>query len=37
MSPPYVNTIREEILYEYAKLTSRSAYGTLENGMCPYC
>jgi hypothetical protein len=30
MPPPYVKTIREEILYEYAKLISRSAYGTLE-------
>jgi hypothetical protein len=30
MPPPYVRTIREEILYEYAKLISRSAYGTLE-------
>ena len=30
MPPPFVKTIREEILYEYAKLISRSAYGTLE-------
>jgi hypothetical protein len=30
MPPAYVNTIREEILYEYAKLISRSAYGTLQ-------
>lgn len=30
MPPPYVKTIREEILYEYAKLISRSAYGTLQ-------
>lgn len=30
MPPPYVKTIREEILYEYAKLISRSAYGKLE-------
>jgi hypothetical protein len=30
--PPYVRTIREEILYEYAKLISRSAYGTLQRG-----
>ncbi|MBM4136887.1 MAG: HNH endonuclease [Nitrospira sp.] len=30
MPPPYVKTIREEILYEYAKLISRSAYGSLE-------
>lgn len=26
----YVNTIREEIFYEYAKLISRSAYGSLQ-------
>ncbi len=32
MPPAYVNTIREEILYEYAKLTSRSAYGMLQRG-----
>ena len=32
MPPRYVNTIREEILYEYAKLISRSAYGTLQRG-----
>ena len=32
MPPPYVTTIREEILYEYAKLISRSAYGTLQRG-----
>jgi 5-methylcytosine-specific restriction endonuclease McrA len=32
MPPPYVKTIREEILYEYAKLISRSAYGTLQRG-----
>ena len=30
MPPPYVKSIREEILYEYAKLISRSAYGSLE-------
>jgi hypothetical protein len=30
MPPPYVKSIREEILYEYAKLISRSAYGKLE-------
>jgi hypothetical protein len=30
MPPPYVRTIREEILYEYAKLISRSAYRSLE-------
>ena len=29
MPPPYVKTIREEILYEYAKLISRSAYNKL--------
>ena len=32
MPPAYVKTIREEILYEYAKLISRSAYGTLQRG-----
>ncbi len=32
MPPAYVNTIREEILYEYAKLISRSAYNTLQRG-----
>ncbi len=32
MPPPYVKTVREEILYEYAKLISRSAYGGLERG-----
>jgi len=32
MPPHYVKTIREEILYEYAKLISRSAYGTLQRG-----
>ena len=30
MPPPYVRTVREELLYEYAKLISRSAYGSLE-------
>jgi hypothetical protein len=30
MPPPYVRTIREEILYEYAKLISRSAYNSLQ-------
>ena len=30
MPPPYVRTIREEILYEYAKLISRSAYKSLQ-------
>ena len=29
MPPKYVRTIREEIYYEYAKLISRSAYGSL--------
>jgi hypothetical protein len=32
MPPPFVRTIREEILYEYAKLISRSAYGSLQRG-----
>jgi hypothetical protein len=32
MPPGYVKTVREEILYEYAKLISRSAYGTLQRG-----
>ena len=32
MPPPFVRTIREEILYEYAKLISRSAYGRLQRG-----
>ena len=32
MPPAYVITIREEICYEYAKLISRSAYGTLKRG-----
>ena len=30
MPPPYVKTIREEMQYEYAKLITRSAYGSLE-------
>jgi hypothetical protein len=30
MPPPFVRSIREEILYEYAKLISRSAFGKLE-------
>jgi 5-methylcytosine-specific restriction endonuclease McrA len=30
MPPVYVSTIREEIYYEYAKLISRSAYGSLQ-------
>jgi hypothetical protein len=29
MPPGYVKTIREELLYEYAKLISRSAYGKI--------
>lgn len=32
MPPSYVKTIREEIIYEYAKLISRSAYGSLQRG-----
>src|SRR3990172_8813321 len=32
MPPPYIQTIREEIFYEYAKLVSRSAYGGLQRG-----
>ena len=32
MPPPYVKTIREEIYYEYAKLISRSAYGSIQYG-----
>lgn len=32
MPPAYVKTIKEEILYEYAKLISRSAYGALQRG-----
>jgi hypothetical protein len=32
MPPAYVNTIKEEILYEYAKLISRSAYRSLQRG-----
>ena len=30
MPPGYVRTIKDEILYEYSKLISRSAYGKLE-------
>ncbi len=30
MPPGYVRTIRDEILYEYAKLISRSAFGTVD-------
>jgi len=33
MPPPYVKTIREEILYEYAKLICRSAHGSLERAV----
>jgi hypothetical protein len=32
MPPAYVSTIQEEIYYEYAKLISRSAYGSLQRG-----
>lgn len=32
MPPAYVRTIREEIFYEYAKLISRSTYGSLQRG-----
>jgi 5-methylcytosine-specific restriction endonuclease McrA len=32
MPPGYVKTIKEEILFEYAKLISRSAYNKLEFG-----
>jgi len=32
MPPRYVDTIREEILYEYSKLISRSAHGSLQRG-----
>jgi hypothetical protein len=32
MPPPYVKSIKEEILYEYAKLISRSAYKSLQRG-----
>lgn len=28
----YVNTLKEEILYEYAKLISRSVYGDIQHG-----
>jgi hypothetical protein len=30
MPPPFIKTVGQEILYEYAKLISRSAYGSLE-------
>jgi len=32
MPPAFVRTIREEVFYEYAKLISRSAYGSLQRG-----
>ena len=32
MPPAFVKTVREEILYEYAKLISRSAYGSFQRG-----
>lgn len=32
MPPAFVTTIREEIFYEYAKLISRSVYGSLQRG-----
>lgn len=32
MPPAYVKTIREEIFYEYAKLISRSAHGSIQYG-----
>jgi hypothetical protein len=32
MPPAFVKTIHEEILYEYAKLISRSAYRSLQQG-----
>ena len=32
MPPAFVTTIREEVFYEYAKLISRSAYGSLQRG-----
>ena len=30
MPPAYVNTVREEIYHEYAKLISRSARGSIQ-------
>ena len=33
MPPAYVKTIREEIFYEYAKLISRSAHGSIQYGI----
>jgi hypothetical protein len=35
MPPSYVKTIREEILYGYAKLISKSTYGLSEDAMLP--
>ena len=32
MPPAFIQTIREEIYYEYAKLISRSAYHSLQRG-----
>lgn len=32
MLPPYIRTIQDEILYEFAKLISRTAYGSLRPG-----
>jgi len=32
MTPAYVRTIREELFYEYARLVSRSRFGTIEKG-----
>jgi len=32
MPPAYVKTVREEIFYEYAKLISRSAHGSIRYG-----
>jgi hypothetical protein len=32
MPPSYVKTVREEIFYEYARLISRSAHGSLQYG-----
>lgn len=32
MPPPYVLTIRDQILYEHAMLMSRSSFGTLNHG-----
>jgi hypothetical protein len=32
MPPPYVRTLGDELFYEYAKLISRSAHGSIEYG-----